>query len=65
MEQLDKLAAEGPLLIELYQTGLEPAIMGFYRALVQLMRERPGTISVLPMYFTGQAFAAGKVWSCA
>jgi len=37
--------------IRMYQTGLEPAIVGFYRAVVDHLREHPGSLTVLPMYF--------------
>lgn len=37
--------------IELYQSGLEMAVVGFYKALVDHLRIRPGTIAVRPMYY--------------
>lgn len=53
LEQLDALTAGGSSSVELrmYQTGLEPAIVGFYRAVTDHLLEHPGTLVVLPMYF--------------
>lgn len=50
-KQLSSVLASGPLLIRLYQTGLEPAVMGFYRAVVHQLRNAPGSVAVVPMYF--------------
>jgi hypothetical protein len=53
--QLSQLCAGDPLLIRLYQTGLEPAVVGFYRAVVMQLIERPGSLVVVPMYFRRQS----------
>ena len=37
--------------IHLYQTGLETAVVGFYKALVDHLLELKGTVAVQPMYF--------------
>lgn len=37
--------------IHLYQTGLETAVVGFYKALVDHLLEFKGTVAVQPMYF--------------
>lgn len=50
--------------LDLYHTGFEPAVIGFYRALVQVMMEvKLKKISVLPLYFRGKAgFERGSSW---
>ena len=37
--------------IHMYQTGLETAVVGFYKALVDHLLEFKGTVAVQPMYF--------------
>lgn len=48
---------DGPRHVRLYmyQTGLETAVVGFYRALVDHLLDRPRSVSVMPMYFDGGA----------
>jgi hypothetical protein len=53
--QLSQLCVGDPLLIRLYQTGLEPAVVGFYRAVAMQLIERPGSLAVVPMYFRRQS----------
>lgn len=73
--QLAVLTATGPLVIRLYQTGLDSAVVGFYRALVHQLLAAPQSVAVIPMYFRhppraaedGPAgehsyFAEGKPW---
>jgi hypothetical protein len=38
------------VMMEMYQTGLQPAVVGFYRALVDHLLEHPGSVTVRPMY---------------
>lgn len=53
-----------PTFIEMYQTGLEPAIMGFYRAVVLHLLKFPKSIAVRPQYFVkGRPFEPGKIWT--
>jgi hypothetical protein len=71
-QQLHRLATGRPLRMYLYQTGMEPVVVGFYRALTEHLLERPGTVSVIPMYFRQPAagdasvretvFAEGTAW---
>lgn len=49
--QLAELCALGPTTLYLHQTGLEPAIMGFYRAVTLQLIETPGLLAVIPMYY--------------
>lgn len=75
-DQLDHLTSHGPVHLQLFQTGLEPAIVGFYRALVGHLIDRPGSVSVKPMFFVNRrshgvdrlvdplvAYRRGRVWS--
>lgn len=62
--QFRRLASVGPSLVYLYQTGLETAIIGFYRALTLQLLERPGSIAVVPCYYCKDGdFSEGTVWA--
>ncbi len=52
-EQLLALTGDGsrPLHLRIYQTGLDTAIVGFYRAVVHHLIDHPGTLAVTPMFF--------------
>jgi hypothetical protein len=77
LEQLATLTREEPVTIFMYQTGLETAIVGFYRALTEHLLEHPKSVAVVPMYFRrGQGgsrsvggsaqestFSPGKPWA--
>ena len=53
---------EGPLRMQLYHTGFEPAVIGFYRALVENLR-RNQPVSVEPFYYRGgDGFEVGTLW---
>ena len=62
--QLMLLDPRRPTLIHLYQTGLEPAVMGFYRALLHHLAEYPRSVAVTPHYYrsTG-SFSKGTPWT--
>lgn len=63
LAQLGELAEIGPRVVTLYQTGLESAIVGFYRALVEHLRERPGSVVVVPRYFRRSGgYEDGSAW---
>lgn len=55
--------------IEMYQTGLETAVVGFYRAVTHHLLRHPDTLAVEPMYFagdgkrTGAPFKRGTPWA--
>ncbi|PPG54225.1 hypothetical protein C5C41_05120 [Rathayibacter sp. AY1E9] len=65
MAQLASLVVDGPLTIHLYQTGLEVAIVGFYRALVDFrLAEGRETVCVIPYFFAGRTrFERGTPWT--
>lgn len=45
--------------LRIYQTGLEPATVGFYRAVVDHLLEHPHSLSVVPMFFASGASEGG------
>src|SRR5579875_474758 len=52
--QLQEALRYGPLKIHLYHTGFQPAVVGFYRALVEELLARqnqPPVLEVTPYYF--------------
>lgn len=75
VQQLDALFADGVgrLRIVLFQTGLDTAVVGFYRAVVERLLRAPGSLEVVPMFYaSGGArttvtenakFEAGAIWS--
>lgn len=66
LRQLRALTLQGPLIIDMYQTGLETAVVGFYRAVAQHLIERPGTLAIAPHYYRGpDRFTAGAIWTTA
>lgn len=50
-DQLLTLCASEPIVIYLYQTGLDSALIGVYRAITEFLLEHPGMLTVVPMYF--------------
>jgi hypothetical protein len=62
--QLRALDTKKPTLIYMYQTGLEPAIVGFYRAVAHHLREYPGSVAVIPRFFVGEGrYSDGMIWT--
>lgn len=60
VRQLDELCrGERHVRLYMYQTGLETAVVGFYRAVVNHLLKHPGTVSVQPLYYE-QARPVGK-----
>jgi|WetSurMetagenome_2_1015567.scaffolds.fasta_scaffold28199_2 hypothetical protein len=61
-----KLRTEGPCRLAFYQTGFQPAIVGFYRALTEELIARIKLnvpMEVTPYYYMGGDYKVGKVWS--
>lgn len=67
LRQLTELKKGDVLLIHLYQTGLEPAVVGFYRGLVDFLRlATPDSprVAIIPMYYRGEGlYAPGSMWA--
>jgi hypothetical protein len=64
-ERLLELRPEGSYRIAFYQTGFQPAIVGFYRALVEELifwEKKPAKLEVTPYYFMGGDYKIGKTW---
>jgi hypothetical protein len=51
--QLRHITNDGRLrvVLNIYQTGLDTAVVGFYRSVVDHLIEFPGSLSVVPMFF--------------
>ena len=64
-DQLARLRATGPRIIEMYQTGFQPAVTAFYRAVAHALIEHPGSLCVIPKYFVRTGFEEGAPWRTA
>jgi hypothetical protein len=62
-DRLRELHASGIRFIDLYHTGYEPAVIGFYRALVDHQRDEDEAISIRPVFLGDRRYMPGKVWS--
>jgi hypothetical protein len=61
-QRLQELAGRG-MTIELFQTGFQPAVIGFYRALVEQLRQAPGSVAVSPRFHIHDSiFRLGQPW---
>jgi hypothetical protein len=64
--QLREARSESDLRIYLYQTGLQPAVIGFYRALVEELMHRADStpsLEVVPHYFRRKTgYRPGQPW---
>lgn len=61
--QLARLCNAGPTTIVLYQTGLDTAIVGFYRAVAHRLLLQPNRLAVLPRYYQQDGdYVEGKSW---
>lgn len=71
--QLDQLTISGrrTVAVRIFQTGLETAVVGFYRAIVEHLLVHPATVTVTPMYYVDGAdtpdghFVTGTRWTSA
>lgn len=65
-EMFLRMRPEGSYRINFYQTGFQPAVVGFYRALTEelIFREKlPASLEVTPYYFMGGEYKVGKPWN--
>jgi hypothetical protein len=57
---------KGPLLLHLFHTGFEPAVIGFYRGLVAILKDSsrpPRELEVVPFYFRSRKpYERGTSW---
>lgn len=67
MDLLRGMPPDQKVALEMYQTGLETAVVGFYRGLVRffLEREYGPSFQVLPRYFNGKTgdYEVGTPWA--
>ncbi|MDP6720558.1 MAG: hypothetical protein QGF59_17990, partial [Pirellulaceae bacterium] len=63
--QLRELAEEGCVCLRVYQTGLEPAVVGFYRAVTEHLLAQPASIEVVPFYHDSRedSYHEGRPWA--
>ena len=64
---LEQSRFEGNLRLFLYQTGLQPAVIGFYRALTEELYFRSNdspSLEVVPHFFKGKSgYRLGRPWN--
>ena len=60
--QLDHLTDGGRLtaVLHMYQTGLDTAVVGFYRAVVDHLLDYPYSVTIVPMFFSSRSGGAGR-----
>jgi len=68
LAQLRCLTTAGPLTIYMHQTGLETAVLGFYRAVARTLMYGFDGLAVVPCYFRmrrdgSQHFVEGTPWT--
>lgn len=69
LDQIKDSLALGDLAIHMYQTGFEPAVVGFYRGVTRMLvdlHERKSTprLSVIPFFFRGSDnYQMGSTWA--
>lgn len=57
--QLEVLCKSKPVSLHVYQTGLETAVIGFYRAVTDHLLVNPGSIEVIPYYHHKPPWGSG------
>ena len=66
-QQLQETRCEGGLKFHLYQTTFQPAVIGFYRALLHELQYRavsPASLEVTPYYFSRKiGYWSGSSWN--
>jgi hypothetical protein len=57
VEQLDVLTQRGSrkARLHIFQTGLETAVVGFFRAVVEFLVAHPGRLEVVPMFYAANS----------
>ena len=64
-KQLAGTRKDSVFVLHLYQTGLQPAIIGFYRSLIEELIYRanlPPSLVIIPFYYSKSGYKQGKVW---
>lgn len=63
--QLRALTADGALKVRLhiFQTGMETAVVGFFRAVSEFLEQHPGRLEVVPMFYSARPNASSTLES--
>lgn len=64
-EMFVRMRKEGKYRIGFYQTGFQPVVVGFYRALIEELLSQQGSeplLQVTPFYFYKDHYQKGEVW---
>jgi len=67
LEQLKDSLQSGDLTIQIFHTGFEPAVIGFYRGVVKVLldmqKQTSLSLNVIPYYFRGENdYQTGSLW---
>lgn len=67
LEQLKDSLQSGDLTIQIFHTGFEPAVIGFYRGVVKILldmqKQTSSHLNVIPYYFRGENnYQTGSLW---
>jgi hypothetical protein len=63
-KKLKTVVGAGPTALWVYQTGLQSAVVGFYRAVTDHLQRSPGTLTVIPCFWRGaDKFEEGTPWT--
>ena len=63
--QLADLATCGTVCLHMYQTGFEPAVVGFYRALTDHLLTQPKSVTLVPFFYRKRngSYQEGIPWA--
>lgn len=61
-EALESLTGTGPIHVRVYQTGFQPAVMGLYRAVADLLGAGVA-LAVTPVFFRRRRYEEGRPWA--
>ena len=65
LQQMSENLQYGPMNLQIFHTGFEPAVIGFYRGVVQTMSRCnvSNGLRITPFYYRGsKGYQRGKVW---
>ncbi len=58
----DVLSLRGEVELHLYHTGLEPAVVGTYRAVVEMLHKHRGQLVVVPVFIREDGYQEAEAW---
>jgi hypothetical protein len=56
------LNSDGGVELHLYHTGLEPAVVGAYRAIVETLHKHRGRLLVVPIFIRDNGYQMAESW---